>query len=49
MARQTNAAYWAQRMKYMEDALRDMEGESRAQYAGAARMAMEIAAGKLGG
>ena len=35
-------------LEQMEDALRDMEGETRAQYAGAARKAMEIAAGKLG-
>ena len=36
-------------LEQMEDALRDMEGETRAQYAGAARKAMEIAAGKLEG
>lgn len=36
-------------LEQMEDALNGMEGETRAQYAGAARKAMEIAAGKLEG
>lgn len=35
-------------LEQMEDALRGMEGETRAQYAGAAKKAIEIAAGKLG-